>query len=122
MSCHCSTPRNSSFVFCRFKIFLPSFSLSFPPPLPPFLFYYLFLEKGERRDPLKRRKHACVREISVASCMHPTCGLAHNPGMRSDWESTSDLSVCQRTPNPLSHTRQGLTFLVFAYVSHFVIS
>ena len=47
-----------------------------------FLKFYLFLERGERREK-EREKRQCV----VASRMPPTEDLAHNPGMCLDWES-----------------------------------
>ena len=48
-------------------------------------FIYLFLDGGERKEKEEREaeKHPCV----VASSALPTGDLAHNPGMRPDWES-----------------------------------
>ena len=44
-------------------------------------YLFIFLEKG-REGESEGEKHPCV----VASCVPPTRGLAHNPGMCPNWE------------------------------------
>ena len=47
-----------------------------------FIFFFIFREWG-REGERKGEEHQCV----VASGIHPTGDLAHNPGMCPDWES-----------------------------------
>ena len=47
-------------------------------------------------------KHQSV----VASCLRPTCDLAHNPACALIGNWTSDPLVCRPVLNPLSHTSQ----------------
>ena len=62
--------KRSIFLWYHFKIYLCTFILKT---------FYLFIFR-ERR---KGEKHQCV----IASQVPPTGDLAHNPGIRPDWES-----------------------------------
>ena len=46
-----------------------------------FIYLFIFRERGRERE-REEEKHQCV----VASHTPPTKDLAHNPGMRPDWE------------------------------------
>ena len=65
-------------------------------------FTYLFLEKG-REGEREGEQHQWV----VASQVAPTGDLAHNPGMRPDWESNWRPFGLQPALNPLSYASQG---------------
>ena len=73
-------------LFLRFYLFLK------------ILVFFIFREGvgGAEREGENQRRVA------------PTGDLAGNPGMCPDQESTSDLLVCETTPNPLGHTSEGL--------------
>ena len=47
-----------------------------------FILFHLILESWEKEGERQGEEHQCV----VASCMPPTGGLAHNPGMCPDWD------------------------------------
>ena len=53
-------------------------------------------------------KHQRVRETSIRFPLQgPSGDLAYNPGMCPAW-GIGDLLVCGKTPNPESHTNQGI--------------
>ena len=51
--------------------------------------FYLFMFRERGREGEREGENISVREIHhrVAFCTPLTVDLAHNPGMRSDWES-----------------------------------
>ena len=56
-------------------------------------------KRGEGEGEREGEKHHCV----VASCVHPTGDLAHNPGMCPDWESNwrpFDLQASAQSTEP----------------------
>ena len=70
-------------------------------------FIYLFLERGKGREKDSERNMDMwnINQLTLA-CPHPgtwpptqACALTGN--------QTRDLSVCGRTPSPVSHTSQG---------------
>ena len=75
-------------------------------------FIYLFLERGEEGRKKGRETMTWERNIDLACT--PVWDQAHNTGMCPDQECaltgnwTSDLLLCRRTPNQLSHTGWSL--------------
>ena len=76
-----------------------------------FVCVYLFLERGQEGE-REGEKHQWLPLLPALSW----AGTG-NPGMRPDLESIPDLSLCQRTPIPLSHTAQGFFVFLFCFVS-----
>ena len=69
----------------------------------------IFGERG-REGEKEREKHQCV----VVSHAAPTGDVARNPGTCPDWESNRQPCGSQSTLNPLSHTSQGSSDLLFS--------
>ena len=65
-------------------------------------FIYIVLERGEGREKVKDRN---ISIRSVANTQLGTWVVTQACTLTRNW--TSYLSVCRRTPNPLSHTCQG---------------
>ena len=79
--------------------------------------FYLFIFRERRREE-KGEKHWCATETSVGY-------LSHTP-QRGTWPTTqacaqsrnwiSNLSICRMTPNPLSHTGQGIDPVILSWI------
>ena len=67
-----------------------------------YLFIYLFLDRGERKEK-EREKYQCV----VASCAPPTEDPARNPGMCPNWESNLRPFGLQASAQPTEPHQPG---------------
>ena len=71
------------------------------------MFIYLFEREGGREKERKKNINMCEKYQSNAPHTLPARDLASNTGICPDRNQTSNLLVCRKTANPLSHTSQG---------------
>ena len=89
-----------------------------------FLRFYLFIFRERERE-----REAEKRQCVVASCVHPTGDLAHNPGMCPDWElnqwpfglQTGTQSTEPYQPGPILKFYLLIPFCHFCVISYCLI-
>ena len=73
-----------------------------------FYFFFFFRKGGEREKERKRNIDMWEEHVLVASHMHPTGDLAHNPSVCSDWESNGQPFHSQAGAQPTESQEPGL--------------